>query len=139
MNVILTAIRVLLPYILPALAVAWMVWSYTDTKHDLQRVSQQLRESQEAMRSMEATLQKNLQLDAYKEEVSLSLSKLERQLAENTKSFSDKMRDIANQSASEGGANNEENSENVTPNSCTDNSLHSGVSELLKQQLKDYY
>lgn len=133
MNVILTAIRVLLPYILPALAVAWMVWSYTDTKHDLQRVSQQLRESQEAMRSMEATLQKNLQLDAYKEEVSLSLSKLERQLAEDTKSFSDKMKDIANQSSSEG-ANNEENT-----NSCTDNSLHSGVSELLKQQLKDYH
>lgn len=135
MKAVLTALKALLPYILPALVVAWMVWSYTDTKHDLQRVSQQLTESQEAMRSMEATLEKNLQLDSYKEEVSLSLSKLERQLAENTKSFSDKMKDIANQSPSlSEGDDNEEH-----PTECTDNSLHSGVSQLLKQQLKDYH
>lgn len=135
MNVVLTALRALLPYILPALALAWMVWSYTDTKHDLQRVTQELTESREAMRSMEATLEKNLQLDSYKEEVSLSLSKLERELATTTKSFSDKMKDIANQSQSplsEGGDNEE------IPN-CTDNSLNSDVSRLLKQQLKDYH
>ena len=138
MKAALSALKALLPYILPALVVAWMVWSYTDTKHDLQRVSQQLTESQEAMRSMEATLEKNLQLDSYKEEVSLSLSKLERQLAENTKSFSDKMKDIANETQRDSPlSEGDDNEENTL--SCTDNSLHSGVSQLLKQQLKDYY
>lgn len=136
MNIVLTALRALLPYILPALALAWMVWSYTDTKHDLQRVTQELTESREAMRSMEATLEKNLQLDAYKEEVSLALSELERQLNTNTKTFSDMMKDIANSSSnniSEGEANNEDH-----PN-CNSNSLNSDVSRLLKQQLKDYH
>lgn len=131
----------MLPYILPALALAWMVWSYTDTKHGLQRVTQELTESREAMRSMEATLEKELQLNTYKEEVSLALSELERELATTTKSFSDKMKDIANNSSnntSEGEATNEENSENVTP-SCNSNSLNSDVSRLLKQQLKDYH